>query len=438
MRVSTCVANAALLLVLSLFLGSAVRAANDLPVVGEVTFVLGPVRIVAIGGDARAVQAGMLVHEGDQLVTGPDGWLHLRMVDDGFVALRPGSTLRIKRYAFDAARPAASQIRLELIEGNSRTVTGKGGEAARQNYRFSTPLAAIGLRGTDYTVRVFDDVTRVSVRRGAVSVTPFGRGCSMDTPGPCSTTLTRDLVAELPHAYLELSAHDPVPKIVSPEQDPHGGAAQDPSRRPVEPNANGADTQHAPTPIETVGKVTADQVVASTAQAAPAAAPQPPPAALVWGRWSNWAHGSGAPALQSLLDPEREVMVGNDVFGLLRSTAGPLALPTQGTVDFRLANSEAYAVLDGRVQAATVLGGNLGVDFRRRTFQTGLAVQYPGGRASLQATGTLQFQGFLVADPARSTMNLQGALARDGAEAAYLFDKPIANGELLGAVRWLR
>lgn len=440
MRLSGLVATVALLIAF-LCIAPPARAAGDLPPVGKVTFALGPAQIVAADDAARPAQAGAAVHEGERLVTGPDGWLHLRMVDDAFVALRPGSTLRIERYAFDAAHPAASQIRLYLIEGNSRTVSGKGGEAARKSYRFSTPLAAIGLRGTDYTVRVFDDVTRVSVRRGAVSVTPLGEGCGAEGLGPCNTALTRELTAELPHAYLEISGQHPTPMLVSPTQDPQGGAAQNPSSRPPEPEAkSGAGSYPAATSIATVGEVIVDRVVDAGAPISqpPASVPPPPPAALVWGRWSGWAQGPGAPALTSLLSPDREVMVGNDMFGLLRSTSGPLALPTQGVVDFQLANSEAYAVIGGSAQAAQVLGGNFGIDFRQRSFQTSLAVQYPGGSESLQAAGAVQFQGFLIADPARSTMNLQGALSRDGAEAAYLFDKPIAGGALLGAVRWLR
>jgi hypothetical protein len=438
MRLSGLVAAVALLLAGLCVLPGA-RAAGQLPPVGKVTFALGPAQIVAADAVARPVQTGAAVHEGEQLVTGPDGWLHLRMVDDAFVALRPGSTLRIERYAFDAARPAASQIRLHLIEGNSRTVSGKGGEAARQHYRFSTPLAAIGLRGTDYTVRVFDDVTRVSVRRGAVSVTPLGEGCSAEGPGPCNTALTRELTADLPHAYLELSAKNPAPVLVLPEQDPHGAAQQNPPSSPHEPEAkSGTDSRPAVAPTATVGEVIADRVVdagSAVAQLPPPA--PPPPAALVWGRWSRWAQGPGAPAITSLLGPDREVREGNDMFGLLRSTNGPLALPTQGVVDFQLANSEVYAVSGSSAQAAQVLGGNFGIDFRQRTFQTSLAVQYPGGRESLRAAGDVQFQGQLIADPARSTMNLLGSLSRDGAEAAYLFDKPIDGGKLLGAVRWL-
>lgn len=414
---------------------SGVRASESAPPVGKITFSLGTTQRYAADGTQAASQAGVALHEGDRLVTGADGWLHLRMVDDAFVALRPGSTLRITRYVYDPARPKDSQIRLDLDQGNARTVSGRGGEAARRHYRFGTPLAAIGLRGTDYTVRVVDDLTRVSVRRGAVSVTPIGEGCSAAGLGPCDSALTRELTAQMPHAYLELSARNPAPALILPAQDPQGGAAQNPAARPAEPEANNGILQG---PIDTLGEVVADQVVAASvaAQAVPPA--PPPPAALVWGRWSSWASGAGTPAVTTLLNDGREVMVGNDVFSLLRDRSQPVGLPTQGVFNFNLANSEAYTLIGGALGPAQVRDGSLGIDFGQRTFDTRLAVQHSGGRESLRSAGAVQWQGFLIADPTRSTMNLQGALSRDGAEAAYVFDKPIAGGELLGAVRWLR
>lgn len=406
------------------------RAAESAQPVGRITFAVGEAHITAADGSRRPAHAEAPVYEGERLDTGADGYLHLRMVDDAFAALRPGSVLRLTRYAFDPARPKASRIRLDLDTGNVRAVSGRGGEAARPHYRFATPLAAIGLRGTDYTVRVFDQVTRVSVRRGAVSVTPLGAACSGVGEGPCQTPLTRELTAQMPHAYLELSARNPMPVLVLPEQDPKGAAGQNPPPGPGEPQVR---SEVRTAPAEAVNEVRAGEALNAVPIPPP---PAPPPAQLVWGRWSNWASGSGAPPVGSLLSDDREVMVGNDVFGLLRDSSRATALPTQGKVDFRLAGSEAYLLSGGSLSAAQVRAGSLGVDFRDRTFTTRLEVQHARGSESLRAAGDVQFQGFLLADPGRSNMNLQGALARDGSEAAYLFDKQVSDGTLLGAVRW--
>ena len=65
-------------------------------------------------------------------------------------------------------------------------------------------------------------------------------------------------------------------------------------------------------------------------------------------------------------------------------------------------------------------------------------MQHGGVTERLSAQGRVQHQGFLLADPARSNMALSGAIAQGGTEAAYLFEKSLASGGLLGAVRWVR
>lgn len=421
------------------------QASAQAPIAGRIVFAIGQAEVVSAAGARIPATDGAELRAGERVVTGPDAYVHLRMVDQAFIAVRPDSTLEIDLYDYDAAEPQASRIRLQLDTGNARTVSGRGGEAARDRYRFNTPIAAIGLRGTDYTVRALDDDTRVSVRRGAVAVTPLGVDCRADALGPCAGAATRELSAGLPHAYLQVSTHQPVPSLITPEQDPAGGAAQNPADRPVEPNAQAdpkpkskseADDKstttvaEAPTPAapEAISAITVDRLLG------PAAGRK-----LVWGRWSGQAEGSSSPPVVALLGPRREITYANAVFGLLRDNTGPVALPAQGTVGFRLDGAEAWVANGGGYAAASVLDGHLGIDFRQRIFDTSLAVQHAGGLEDLHAKGAIQASGLFASDAAASSMTVRGALARDASEAAYLFDKPLpGGGGLLGAVRWVR
>lgn len=432
----------------------AVQAAQE--AAGQVVFAVGTAWRVGPDGLREPLQAGMAVRAGDQIATGPDTHVHLRMSDNAFVAVRPQSQLNVSVYQYDPAAPAASRIRLDLVHGNTRAVSGKGGEAAKQNYRFNTPIAAIGLRGTDYTVLSSEDVTRVSVARGAVSVSPLGDGCLATALGPCATPATRELSADLAHAYLEINSRQRTPMLVKPEQDPHGGAGQNAPARAEEPRAdNGKD---AAKPGESRGGgtavagstsvkdaanlVTADRLIVSAAdvQVTPPA-PQRPQM-LQWGRWAGLALAPGAasPMVVSLLGEGREITVANELFGLVR-TIDPTPLPSAGAFGFQLAGSEAYARAadGGAMGAAQVRRGTFDIDFTQRTFGTTLSVAHDKGSEQLYAAGRVQFQGYLVANPAQSNMNLSGIVAGGGNEAAYLFDKTLASGgSLLGAVRWIR
>ena len=437
--------------------------AQGTPPAGTVLFVSGPGFLVGADGTRTPLLAGTQVHQGEQVATGADGYAHVRMIDNAFVAVRPDSRLAVELYEYDAANPAASRIKLQLFSGNARTVSGKGGQAAKHNYRFNTPMAAIGLRGTDYTVSTTDSATRVSVTAGAVAVTPLGEGCSAAALGPCATGSTRELNAGLSHAYMEVNARQSVPVLVRPEQDPQGGKGQNPSARPEEPRAETRGSLKLAGSKDAANEVNAELLTLGLAgvpdplpPAAPAPAPAPvaqpapvPPVAVtppvepprvqfVWGRWSSFAKGEGAPAMVALLDGQREILFANDIFGLLRNESVPTAIPSQGAFNFQLAGSEAYSLANGVVGPAQVTGGSFGVDFNQRTFNTALAVQHGGGLEQLSAQGKVQFQGLLLADTAKSNMNMSGALSGNGTEAAYLFDKQLSGGGLLGAVRWVR
>ena len=80
-------------------------------------------------------------------------------------------------YQADSHTPANSRFKFELREGGAQHLR-SGGENARQNFRFNTPVAAIGVQGTDFTVFTDAQTTRIAVPSGGVVVSGFGQGCA--------------------------------------------------------------------------------------------------------------------------------------------------------------------------------------------------------------------------------------------------------------------
>jgi hypothetical protein len=111
----------------------------------------GDARIVAPGARARAARVGDVVNEGDVLVTGKDGEMHLTMQDTGFIALRPDTRMRIASYKADGGDDDKAIFR--LLAGGFRSVTGWIGKFNPRAYRVQTPTATIGIRGTDHEPR---------------------------------------------------------------------------------------------------------------------------------------------------------------------------------------------------------------------------------------------------------------------------------------------
>ena len=133
---------------------------------GQVLFALGRVEIQR-GAQALPAARGTAVEVGDVITTGPTGLAQVRMQDGALLSLRYGSTMKVEEYrmptpapvqaapAAAGAPPSAAMVggrsALRLLRGAFRTVTGLIGRNAGDSYSVATPVATIGIRGTDYS-----------------------------------------------------------------------------------------------------------------------------------------------------------------------------------------------------------------------------------------------------------------------------------------------
>src|SRR5262249_418357 len=65
---------------------------------GTVSLVEGDVRFLDAKQQLRRPRAGDAVYEGDSIVTGSDGEVHLEMQDGGYIGVRPGTRMRILEF----------------------------------------------------------------------------------------------------------------------------------------------------------------------------------------------------------------------------------------------------------------------------------------------------------------------------------------------------
>lgn len=139
----------------------------------------------------ESLQRDDTIYEGDTLIT-HEGSLTLRMNDQATFTLHPHTQLSLEAYS---ANPA--QIRLQLDRGHIRTQSGDIAEQHRDRYRLNTPFAALGIRGTDYSLSLYKDQLDVFVHSGVISLSPFSDdlGCTTETLGPCNTPNSQDLHA---------------------------------------------------------------------------------------------------------------------------------------------------------------------------------------------------------------------------------------------------
>jgi hypothetical protein len=405
---------------------------------GSVSFVVGDVS-AADGSKTRAIVRGDSVYAGETLVTGANGHIHLKMADGAFVSVRPQSRFRIEEYHYDPAVPANNRIKFLLEQGVARSITGRAGEAARENYRLNTPLAAIGIRGTDFVVQATHDITRVTVQSGAVVMSPLSGDCIASAFGPCKSASARVLTAAMQNAYLELRNRNEAPLLVPAEK-----ALESPNLvappRPEEPHASGDNKQGktGATTNSALSDVTAGNIKNKVDAAAAAALP-PAPVKYWWGRYSNYVTPGAPGSIGAVMAPDREISVGNEVFGLLRESSDVASLPSTGVAKFQLVDSEAYFMKDFKTLApGQVSGASLTVDFNTRRYDTALTVNGNGyAPVAVHSSGQVTGQAEFKADANASGTTVLGSLSRYGDQAGYLFQRNLSGGlSVVGATRW--
>jgi len=406
--------------------------------VGEVSLVIGSARVIGETGNSAAVQRGLPVFPGDRIETEDGGHVHLRFVDGAFVSVRPGSRLLVENYRYDPQQPQNSAIRFRLDQGVVRSITGKGGEAAREQFRLNTPIAAIGVKGTDFVVQAMGDDVRVAVHSGAIVLAPLGEGCASDAFGPCQTDAARTLSADMGRVMLEFNRQQGTPRVVSI----NGQATPDRTAPPAdEPRTSSQRRTDAN--VETLAARTVDPGRDNNIVLPPPPPPLPP-ATLIWGHWP-WSTPLAGDSLSiayadARQGGQREMVAGNDYYLLFRPVGDAKAtLPTNlGRVDFSLRDTQVHFVQkDGSTSLGSGRNGWLRVDFGARQFETGMNLSYnQAGSTQLAAAGAIDRKGQFRYNTADT--KLAGALTLDGQEAGYTFVRDIATGKFVGITRWVR
>ena len=410
--------------------------------VGQVSLVIGQATVARLGvASPLAVTSGLNLQVGDRLLTSGNGHIHVRFVDGALVSLRPASTLSIKEYRYDAQSPANSEVRFELEQGVVRAISGQAAESAKDKFRLNTPLAAIGVKGTDFVVEASSAKVNAIVNQGAIVLAPFDAQCLASTLGPCSTQFAKELTAALKGMALTYSLSMPSPQLLPLGQLkgsdllnlalPMGGISQSPSQSQTPSTGLAVASAQGAVPGNSSSASNASSTEASASNASATGSNNANNAnnanarvqqnqvdgqaysnvnqilnrtvtdsSLVWGRWGGAYPQDNLTAAFKDAMQGRAVTVGDGYLFLFRqeNNAANLLSVQQGNVNFTLQNSFAYFLDQGNnLNAATVNSGTLGVNFSTQEVKTTLNLSTPatvslaGGAAG--ATGATNSAG---------------------------------------------
>jgi hypothetical protein len=141
---------------------------------------------------------GASIVRNDQVRTGEDSRARVVFTDDTSLAIGPNAQVTMDEFVFRDGR-SATEVGFALARGALRFTSGQSDSRA---YRIQTPVATIGVRGTELDVQHLGGRTVVLLIRGAAVVT-FGRTgqtVTLSTPGSSAVVTSAGVASGPPGA----------------------------------------------------------------------------------------------------------------------------------------------------------------------------------------------------------------------------------------------
>jgi hypothetical protein len=111
--------------------------------------------IALSNGGSRELKQGDFIYKNDEIITSSKSFAVLQFVDGAKVTVRPDSTLIIEQYLY--AGNESDEATLNLVSGGLRVITGAMAKTNPENYKVRTPVALMGVRGTEFSVVLCGD-----------------------------------------------------------------------------------------------------------------------------------------------------------------------------------------------------------------------------------------------------------------------------------------
>ena len=450
--------------------------------VARVSMAVGDAQRIGASGQVTPLSLGTQLSEQDRIITGKDAMVILIFSDQARVALRPDSELLIRRYKVDP-NGAETELQLDLLRGTVRQISGRAAQKQPERYRLNTPIAAIGVRGTDFLAKSGEGLVEAYVHEGAIVVAPLG---GAGTPGEIpaanlgagfgvqysradrSKNLERQNVGQNDVERLfgmRIAASVSTDRTAAGNT--AGNAAQPDKKDRTEQtvvaslapardrDATGVsmqstaslaggvvqssvmmvpNTPELPIPPLVVPPVTSPEVLPPVT---------PPvvvqlPTQLVWGKFSNPQKlPFTLPVAYADVKDGRHTTVGElGQYALWRDGVnGPLDKSLRGQAQFALAAGEAFYQQAGKTLAVNLTDPRLQVDFDRLSFNTQIGLSGAGVPAQqLNVSGRMNDEGVFLGTA--SGQRVAGALSRNGVEAGYLFKIDNSAGQYQGITLW--
>jgi len=367
---------------------------------GVVAFALGDV----------SVKRGDSIEVGDLIKTGENGHVHIRFIDGALISVRPNSELIINEYSYFPEDSSKNRVRLTLKSGTVRSVTGEAGRSNKDAYRMNTPISAIGIRGTDYTVFSDDRKTRVFVQSGGIGIAPLDEECRAEDLGICLSSKLVEIFAGDSHV-IELSS-------VKWEQSSSG------AERVVRESTLALSDEFNVTTLKIDSSIELNNKTDFGEDD------------IGWSHWSNFQKvlGNLFKPTAPFLDSNWRIASANSLFGLfIRPSSN--GVPRTGVSSYELDRYEAYLITGPRIEQAIMSQPSLTIRFGEKTFGLSTTLSAEAISERIAISGELTADGFFSA--LGTGFKISGSVQDGGNGAGVLIERMVSeDSRFVGASSW--
>lgn len=175
---------------------------------GRVVWIKGELNAIMPNNERRTLQKESVIYVKDTLVTDATSQAQIVFTDNTLMTFREGTRFFVNQYAYNPQTSSGKSVGkylMNLIEGGFRTITGLIAKNNPSDYQVNTPVATIGVRGTEYEVYVKGNEVYIGYFHGS----------------PCikSDKKTEELCLneQRPYGYVQNANTAPVPVQQRPE-----------------------------------------------------------------------------------------------------------------------------------------------------------------------------------------------------------------------------
>jgi hypothetical protein len=160
------------------FLGLALAGPAAADDIGDVTRLLNEARAIQ-GDDIRGLAVESDLFGGELVRTGAESRLHARFADGTELMMGAQSVLQLDSFVYDPENGGTA--RFNLTSGAFRMITGALNKTGGGALEVNTPVATIGVRGTDFWgLQTDEQLTLALLDDGVLEVSAQGRTVTMD------------------------------------------------------------------------------------------------------------------------------------------------------------------------------------------------------------------------------------------------------------------